>query len=282
MLRPRVIRALPTLRRSIHRLPPLEKFQEGIPGLLTQDGFRIAWTEYQGLMLEKLNALTVGSGEDYSSSTKNLLIKYARQPSMASLFNHASMAHNNHFFFSTLSNETTAMPASLQRGLEGSFSSIDTLRREFVATANAMFGPGFVWLVKTKEGKYALLTTYIAGSPYPGAHWRRQTKDMNTEAAPVTADPANSAEYYRQQAIANMPIANTVGAHGPFSASAKSAPGGIDVNPILCVSTWQHVYMADWGLLQKKEFLEAWWDRIDWNVVADAAGEKFQGAQSTR
>ena len=61
MLRPRIIRALPTLRRSIHRLPPLEKFQEGIPGLLTQDGFRIAWTEYQGLMLEKLNALTVGA-----------------------------------------------------------------------------------------------------------------------------------------------------------------------------------------------------------------------------
>jgi hypothetical protein len=61
MLRPRIVRALPSLRRSIHRLPPLEQFQNGIPGLLTPDGFRIAWTEYQGMMLEKLNALTVGT-----------------------------------------------------------------------------------------------------------------------------------------------------------------------------------------------------------------------------
>lgn len=61
MLRPRITRALPTLRRSIHRLPPLEKFQDGIPGLFTPGGFRIAWTEYQSLMLEKLNALTVGA-----------------------------------------------------------------------------------------------------------------------------------------------------------------------------------------------------------------------------
>jgi Fe-Mn family superoxide dismutase len=220
-----------------------------------------------------------GSAEDYSSTTKNLLIKYARQPSMASLFNHASMAHNNHFFFSTLSTTATTMPASLQKGIEASFTSVETLRREFIATANAMFGPGFVWLVKTKEGKFSLLTTYIAGSPYPGAHWRLQAKDMNTE---PQADVANAADYYRQQAMANMPIVNAVGAHGRFSSTAKIAPGGVDVNPILCVNTWQHVYMPDWGVLQKKQYLEAWWDRIDWNVVADAAGEKFQASKFIR
>ena len=48
------------MRRSIHKLPSLPQFEEGIDGLLTKDGFRIAWTEYQGMMLEKLNALTVG------------------------------------------------------------------------------------------------------------------------------------------------------------------------------------------------------------------------------
>ena len=60
MLRPRIARALPSMRRSIHRLPPMEQFENGIPGLFTADGFRIAWTEYQGMMLEKLNALTAG------------------------------------------------------------------------------------------------------------------------------------------------------------------------------------------------------------------------------
>lgn len=31
-----------------------------------------------------------------------LLVKYSRRPEMASVFNYASMAHNNHFFFNCL------------------------------------------------------------------------------------------------------------------------------------------------------------------------------------
>lgn len=168
------------------------------------------------------------------------------------------------------------MPLSLQKNLESSFSSIETLRREFIATGNAMFGPGFVWLVKTKvDQKYALLTTYIAGSPYPGAHWRRQTRDMNTE-----TDAAKSpADHARLETLRNMPIANTVGAHGPLSPGGRIAPGGIDVIPVLCANTWQHAYLADWGILQKKQYLEAWWDHIDWNIVANNAGEKGQSTK---
>lgn len=159
------------------------------------------------------------------------------------------------------------MPSSLHEQLEESFSSIETLRRDFVATANSMFGPGFVWLVKTKEGKYALLNTYIAGSPYPGAHWRRQPRDMNTEGS----EPKTPAAYYQQQIMNSKPIANTVGAHGMYSAAGKIAPGGVDIIPILCVCTWQHAYLADWGVFQKKQYLEAWWNRINWEVVASNA-----------
>lgn len=32
----------------------------------------------------------------------DLQIKYCRRPEMASVFNYASMAHNNHFFFNCL------------------------------------------------------------------------------------------------------------------------------------------------------------------------------------
>jgi hypothetical protein len=60
MLRPRLPRLAFSLRRSIHRVPPLEHFRNGIPGLLTPDGFQLAYTDYQSLMLEKLNALTAG------------------------------------------------------------------------------------------------------------------------------------------------------------------------------------------------------------------------------
>jgi superoxide dismutase, Fe-Mn family len=38
----------------------MHDFREGVPGLLSPQGFDMAWTQYQGLMLEKLSSLTAG------------------------------------------------------------------------------------------------------------------------------------------------------------------------------------------------------------------------------
>src|SRR5437667_10660052 len=121
------------------------------------------------------------------------------------------------------------MPSHVKDQLTESFSSIDTLRREMIATANAMFGPGFVWLVQVRDGTRAtsycrLLTTYNAGSPYSGAHYRRQAVDMATQ----SDLPKTAAEMALYQPT------NTVGAFGGQSAAAKRiAPGGVDVIPLL-------------------------------------------------
>lgn len=64
MLRPRLPRiglSLRTSRRSLHHVPLLtHDFSNGVPGLLSAPGFDIAWTQYQSLMVEKLNVLTAG------------------------------------------------------------------------------------------------------------------------------------------------------------------------------------------------------------------------------
>jgi Fe-Mn family superoxide dismutase len=176
------------------------------------------------------------------------------------------MAHNNHFFFSTLTPKPQPMPEKLQADLERSFGSIETLRREFVVTASSMFGPGFVWLVKSRDRKYSLLCTYLAGSPYPGAHYRRQPVDMNTEDKSVSEAIARK---HRE------PASNTVGSFGPLSFNQRIAPGGADLNPILCINMWEHVYLPDYGVGYqaggKKAFAESWWHAIDWSVVAENA-----------
>jgi Fe-Mn family superoxide dismutase len=172
------------------------------------------------------------------------------------------MAHNNAFFFSTITPEPKPMSPELKKDLEDSFGSIETLQREFIVTASSMFGPGFVWLVKSRDKKYSLLCTYLAGSPYPGAHYRRQPVDMNAEDKTV-------AEAIRRT-NAWEPV-NTVGMHGVQS-QKKMAPGGIDLNPILCINMWEHVYLPDYGVGAggvggKKAFAESWWHVIDWEVV---------------
>lgn len=132
---------------------------------------------------------------------------------------------------------------------------MDTLRETFLATAEAMFGPGFVWLVQTDDstfGSLRILTTYLAGSPLSSAHYRRQSHDLNTH-SPDSYQELNKVGAFGSSARVN---------HGP-----KKPLGGVDVVPLLCVNTWEHVWLRDYGIRGKREFLDAWWNRIDWELV---------------
>ena len=227
-------------------------------------------------------------------------------PSLASVFNHASMAHNTDFFFKQLipvpSGGSAAatgpreIPLQLRQAIEDNFGSVETLRREFAAVAEGMFGPGFVWLVKAnglhQSGRggdnLRLLTTYLAGSPYPGAHYRRQAVDMNTvgeEAADNSGASGLAKQWLDQQGHAiTSSTPNPVNGVTPVGTDRRP-PGGIDVIPLLCVSTWEHVWLRDYGLGPvesadesvepsaggKAAFVEAWWDVVDWDAVSDLA-----------
>ncbi|KAL8843519.1 MAG: hypothetical protein Q9170_000023 [Blastenia crenularia] len=312
-----------TQRRRKHEVPLLTHGatfeREGIPDVLSPDGYNIAWRDYQQFLVDKLNQLTarmynlnsfnvahnitdinrvIIETREENTPTKDLLLKYARDPGHAALFNYASAAHNNHFFFSTL--------------IDSSFSSLPTLRSHFLSTADSMFGPGYVWLVKrtqptlNEQMQLSILATYNAGSPYPGAHFRLQPLDMNTANTGVTADmsPVEYARMMKGEKGAypvderlkpyatglgtgnpNSPIQavnqGTAGAFGAYSPtnqnstlfSQKRAPGGASLEVLLGVSTWQHVWLRDWGIAGKRRFLEAWWEKIDWEVVFERYGK---------
>ncbi|KAK4553007.1 hypothetical protein LTR86_009931 [Recurvomyces mirabilis] len=266
---------LPQQQRRAHHVPPLtfdETFrQDGIPGLLSDQGFRIAWTDYQALLVQKLNELTAGEPTE-NAQTKDLALQFARNPMAASLFNHASMAHNNHFFFSTLSTAPMKLDKlpTLEQSLCNTFGSIATLEMTMLDTAASMFGPGFVWLIWARNldnssvgggsklrGSWRILTTYLAGTPYAEAGYRQQGIDGNNQ-------NAKSYDEY-------MRVTPPVGAFGAYSKSgqeqAKLPPGGTNVLPVLCVNTWEHVWLRDYGINGKRTFLKDWWDAIDWAAV---------------
>ncbi|PYH98169.1 putative Fe superoxide dismutase [Aspergillus ellipticus CBS 707.79] len=252
------VSALPRFQiRSLHRVPQLTNDQyfknNGVPELLSPEAFDFAWTQYQTLLIDKLNLLTQDT-VDADAKPGELLVKYSKRAEMASVFNYASMAHNNHFFFNCLSPTTTQIPDQFAKDIIDTCSSVESLKLDFLATASAMFGPGFVWLAKNleKEGLMHIFCTYNAGSPYPAAFSRRQSVDMATH-TPETP-------------IGNQ-YAGVMGAHSPNQKSM--AAGAVDVQPILCVNTWEHVWMMDYGIGGKAEYLERWWDRINWEVVFD-------------
>jgi Fe-Mn family superoxide dismutase len=262
------------------------EFRElGVGGLFSDTGYRLGWTTYQKMMLQKLDELLAGE-PDENADVKALLLKYARDPQSASVFNHASMAFNNHFFYQALS--TTPMKLDrynlLEQSLTKTFGSIDTLRTTFLDTAAAMFAPGFVWLVWCKDaegaragrskGAWRILTTYAAGTPFPEAGYRQQGIDANT------SSPASYEKYQATNALGSF------GQHSQLGQdAAKIPPGGTTVAPVLCVSTWEHSYIYDFGLNGKRKYLSDWWSAIDWYRVeqrtpkeaGEAAGRSLLG-----
>jgi superoxide dismutase, Fe-Mn family len=206
---------------------------------------------------DEANSLLSGTA-DATSKPLHLVSKYSRSAEHASLFNYASMATNNHFFFTCLSPKKTAPSSTFVAEIDDSFSSYDTFRTEMIETADSMFGPGFVWVVKDQEAcRMKLLCTYLSGSPYPEAHSRSQQV---------------------VKATGHRSISNTVGYFGQYSrlGNARSVDR-YNARPVLCVSTWQHTYLRDYGVGGKREYLERWWDRIDWTAVENQA--KLVGPQ---
>lgn len=255
----------PSFARSLYTVPSLDRHDQlvanGVPGLFSQQGFKTAFSDNQAHIIDELNAMITG-GPFEGQDIKSLVISLARDPTKAYAFNLASMAFNNHFFFRGLNTnpDIDSKPTSEVLSQIGTdFSSESTLKETFIATANAMFGPGFVWLVQLNAGTgttLRILPTYIAGSPLSGAHYRRQSHDLNT----------HNAESHTQL--------NSVGSFGASAqkggvqAQPKKPLGGIDVVPLLCVNTWEHAWLHDYGVGGKEAYLRAWWKKIDWSQVA--------------
>ena len=226
----------------------------------------------------------------YPTETKQIALQTARNPAEAAIFNHASMAFNNHFYFQSISTSPDRdMDPRLKDALVKDFGSLENLRSEMLAMGEAMFGPGFVWLVRVPSSagsvgkEFKLLNTYLAGSPFAGAHNRRQAIDMNTQNV-ANAVAAGGVEGLARGAtlLQHQTPQNNVGAFGQHSrlnAAENVALGGVDVLPCLCVSTWEHSYMLDWRY-EKRNFLERWWTFINWDVVRQRSGVENDSQQS--
>lgn len=185
------------------------------------------------------------------------------------------MAHNNQFFFEGMHPTGLPMSKRLEGALEKSFGSIETLRQELVYTAAAMFGPGFVWLVKMdvpgNPDVFKVLVTYNAGSPYPAAHWRRQNMDTNTHVGEWSEEGLAAGKTYLER---------SAGGAGEQTFESKKrlalAPGGANLVPVLCLNTWEHVWLRQFGFQVgnksgKHAFAENWWHRINWERVEKLA-----------
>lgn len=154
--------------------------------------------------------------------------------------------------------------------IETSFSSLNSFKLEFIETANAMFGGGFVWLVQDRETeKMRILATYNAGTPYRQAHVRQQSVDMaNSSDPPPGSGEYASAEEYRRLTEVQVGAGSFGRSHNEGKPAQSNEAGhmGYNCDPVMCVNVWQYAFFRDWAL-NKESFLNEWWKFIDWDVA---------------
>ncbi|KAF2757063.1 manganese and iron superoxide dismutase [Pseudovirgaria hyperparasitica] len=256
----------------------LDMRENGIKNLYTPAGFALAWTDYQSRMLRILNS-QIAETRLADSTPFALIQQTAREPTLAHIFNHASMLWNNHFYFSGISTEDVGiddstqgkMPERLRNDIEINFGSVDNFATAFIGHAQAMFGPGYVWLVRSHdktEISFKILTTYAAGSPLSSAHYRQQSIEPGTTS--FGGDP-------RAPTVESALDQQSAGHIGKYAGNGarEGLYGQSRHDPVLCVSTWEHSYIEGF-LLDKDAFLFRWWHRINWQKV----DQRTRGASS--
>lgn len=86
--------------------------------------------------------------------------------SSGSIFNNAAQVWNHTFYWNCMTPENdTTPPIILMKAIEDNFEGYENFKQIFIKQAATLFGSGWLWLVKDKDGKLSLLQTSNAETP---------------------------------------------------------------------------------------------------------------------
>lgn len=238
-------------KRFIHLAPKLalEKSfaEDGIRGLMSAQQFKTGWTDYQDYLTKNLSMKTADT-EYETRSPMAIAMSTSKKPQLAPVFHYASQAHNNHLFFQQLKHNGAKIPIQesdikpqLLASVKNTFQSLENFRNEFLYAADVMPGNGWVFLIEDENKELKIVSCNNDGTPY--FYGRNQTYDLNT-----TFDYENYKKLikYKQNILDNVKDYSL---------------------PLLCVNVWEHAYIVDYGVNGKSEYLENFWNSINWNVI---------------
>lgn len=239
------------VKRGIHIAPKLaleSSFkQEGIRGFMSAEQFKTGWVDYQDYLTKNLSMKTADT--EYETRTPMAIaMSTSKKPNQASIFHFASQAHNNHLFFQQLKHNGGRVPVQesdikpqLLRSIKNTFQTLDNFKNEFLLSADILNGNGWVFLIEDENKELKIVSCNNDGTPY--FYGRNQSYDLNT---------VFQYEDYKKIVKNKQKILNSVKDYSL---------------PLLCVNVWEHAYIVDYGVTGKAEYLEKFWDNIDWNVI---------------
>ncbi|MDE5955715.1 MAG: superoxide dismutase [Bacteroidales bacterium] len=156
----------------IFTLPPLPYATDALEPVMSRETIEYHYGKHLQTYIDNLNRLIAGT--PYEEANLEEIILNADGP----IFNNAAQAWNHTFFFNSLTPEHTEMPEKVRKVIERDFGSVETFKEKFQKAAVDLFGSGWAWLAKDKEGRLHILQEPNAGNPLKSGYKPLLTIDV--------------------------------------------------------------------------------------------------------
>ena len=140
--------------------PDLPYANDALEPAISRRTIEVHYGKHEKAYIDNLNALIEGT------EFEDLPLEEIIRDSNGALFNNASQAWNHIFYFFSFSPDGGGEPdGDLRAAIDRDFGSFEQFKKEFVDAGVKLFGSGWVWLSRDREGKLFITQEPNAGSP---------------------------------------------------------------------------------------------------------------------
>jgi Fe-Mn family superoxide dismutase len=154
-------------------LPKLPYELNELEPYISEKTFEFHFGKHHKAYVDKVNGLIKGT--EFENAKLEEIIEKAD----GGIFNNGAQVWNHSFYFLSLSPNAKKEPTGpLAEAINETFGSFEQFKTDFAAAGAGLFGSGWVWLVKNKEGKLEILQAANAENPLRDGYHPLMTMDV--------------------------------------------------------------------------------------------------------
>ncbi|WP_251620668.1 superoxide dismutase [Odoribacter lunatus] len=142
------------------KLPPLPYEKSALAPVISRETMEFHYGKHLKGYLDNLNSLVPGT--PFEGADLPTIVKYATGP----IYDNGAQALNHILYFNTFSAEPAHEPTgALAEAIARKWSTFEDFKKAFSEAGVSLFGSGWVWLVKDRNGDLFILQESNAGNP---------------------------------------------------------------------------------------------------------------------